>query len=140
MEVFTWTHALISATVIPFTYFFLNSFIKEPYRQQFNALMVAGAGAAYFSGSIFDYWEFGFAMIIVYLALRGLKQYYFIGIAWLMHTTWDTIHHFNDNPLLPFAPTSSAGCAVTDVVLAIWFFYGAPSVFDWFRKRRFGRL
>jgi hypothetical protein len=33
------------------------------------------------------------------------------------------------NPIIPFLPISSAGCAITDLMLAVWMFAGAPSVF-----------
>ena len=42
---------------------------------------------------------------------------------------WDLVHHFYGNPIVPSLPASPAGCAITDTLLAIWFFAGAPSVF-----------
>jgi Family of unknown function (DUF6010) len=39
---------------------------------------------------------------------------------------WDVVHHLYGNPIVPFAPLSSAGCAVCDLVLAGWYFAGAP--------------
>jgi hypothetical protein len=45
------------------------------------------------------------------------------------------VHHFYGNPIWPFQPTSSAGCAITDALLAVWFLYGAPSLADLRRRR-----
>ena len=40
---------------------------------------------------------------------------------------WDVLHHLYGNPIVPFAPASSAGCAITDAIIAMWFFADAPS-------------
>ena len=46
-----------------------------------------------------------------------------------LHTGWDVVHHFLRRcPILSFQPTSSAGCAITDLLIALWFFAGAPSL------------
>ena len=45
----------------------------------------------------------------------------------MLHTGWDVVHHLLGLPILSFQPTSSAGCAITDLLIALWFFAGAPS-------------
>ena len=112
----------------------LFSLIKEPARHNFMAIFVAGAGGAYLNGGLGP-WEFPFATLMLYVAYRGLKSYAFIGIGWLLHTSWDVVHHFYGTPIVPFAPKSSAGCAVCDTLLALWFFYQAPSAFEYFRDK-----
>jgi hypothetical protein len=99
--------------------------------------MIGVAGAAYLSGG-FGVWEFVFTAIVTLCAYKGLQSYRFIGIGWMLHTVWDVMHHFYGNPIVPFAPMSSAGCAITDALIAIWFFADAPSVFDCFRTRGAG--
>ena len=94
------------------------------------AIFVAGAGAAYLSGGGFGVWEVAFTTLMVFPAYKGLQSYRFIGIAWLLHTGWDILHHLYGNPILPFAATSSLGCAICDPVLAIWCFAGAPSLLN----------
>ena len=106
----------------------LFSLIKEPERQQFSAIFLAGAGAAYLSGG-FGLWEFGFCAIITLLAYRGLRQYRAIAIGWVLHSGWDIAHHYYGNPIIPFAATSSIGCGVCDLVLAAWYAMGAPQLF-----------
>jgi hypothetical protein len=91
--------------------------------------MLAGAGAAYLNGG-FGIWEFVFTAVVTYFAYKGLQSYRFIGVGWLFHTGWDLLHHFYGNPIVPFAPTSSLGCAICDPVIAIWCFAGAPSLAD----------
>jgi hypothetical protein len=119
----------IPPVIIACLYIMASSLIPEPSRRNFNAIMIAGAGAAYLSGGL-GVWEFVFTAIVTFCAYKGLRSYRFIGIGWLLHTVWDVIHHFYGNPIVPFAPTSSAGCAITDAIIALWFFAGAPSVFD----------
>ena len=130
---FTWIDG-IAAVFIALVYVALSSFIKEPNRQKINALGIAGAGAAYLSGGL-GYWEFAFCSIMVFVAFKGLHSYYFIGLGWLMHTGWDIMHHLYGNPIVPFSPSSSAGCAICDAILALWFFLKAPSFVDYFNRK-----
>lgn len=125
----------IQAVGIAFVFIALASLLKEPTRQSFNAIFVAGAGAAYLNGGL-GLWEFAFTGVMTWSAWRGLKDYRWIGIAWLLHTGWDVLHHLYGRPIVYFQPSSSAGCAVTDVLLALWFFAGAPSLYDLLRRRR----
>ncbi len=124
----------IPPIVIAVIYIFAASLLKEPSRRHFNAIMIGGAGAAYLSGGGLGMWEFAFTAVVTFCAYEGLQSYRFIGIGWLLHTGWDILHHFYGNPIVPFAPLSSAGCAITDALIAIWFFADAPSVFDFFRR------
>jgi hypothetical protein len=112
----------------------LCSLLQEPSRRNFNAILVGGAGAAYLSGGGLGLWELAFTAVMAFCAYRGLRSYRFIGLAWILHTLWDLVHHFNGHPIIPFIPNSSEGCAITDTLLAIWFFVGAPAVFTWRRE------
>jgi Family of unknown function (DUF6010) len=125
---------VIGPVLVANLYIAACSFFREPNRMNFNAIMIAGASAAYLSGG-FGKWEFAFTAIVTYFAYRGLRSYNFIGIGWLFHTGWDVLHHLYGKPIVPFAPTSSLGCAICDPVIAIWCFAGAPSVYDLFRRR-----
>ena len=119
---------VVSAVLIGIAYALLNSFLAEPHRRRFNALMVAGAGAAYLSSGAFGPWELAFTAAVTYCACRGLESWAFIGAAWLLHTALDVLHHLKGAPILPFAHTSSLGCAICDPVIAIWCFTGGRSV------------
>jgi hypothetical protein len=110
------------------------SLLQEPKRQNFMAIMIAGAGAAYLNGGL-GKWEFAFTTVMTYVAYHGLRSYNFIGVGWLLHTGWDVLHHLYGNPIVPSLPGSSLGCAICDPVIAIWCFAGAPSVYQLFRKR-----
>jgi hypothetical protein len=107
----------------------LASLLREPTRQKFMAILVAGAGAAYFNGGL-GAWELGYTSVATYVAFRGLSSYRFVALAWLMHTTWDVAHHLWGSPIISFAPRSSFQCAICDVVIAAWFFFGARSVYE----------
>src|ERR1700737_3964846 len=80
-------------------YIFACSFFKEPSRRNSNAIMIAGAGAAYLNGGL-GIWEFAFTAIVTYFAFEGLRSYRFIGIGWLFHTGWDVIHQLYGNPIV----------------------------------------
>jgi len=112
----------------------IMSLVREPARQHFNAIFVAGAGAAYLNGGL-GLWEFPFIAVATAAAYLGLRSYRFIGIAWLLHTAWDVVHHLYGNPIWPWMPLSSFGCAVLDALIAMWFLAGAPSVFSLARSR-----
>ena len=125
---------LIAPIFVALVYICACSFFEEPNRRHFNAIMIGGAGAAYLNGG-FGVWEFVFTAVVTYFAYAGLRSYRFIGIGWLLHTGWDVTHHLYGNPIVPFSPTSSLGCAICDPVIALWCFAGAPSVFDLIRYR-----
>jgi hypothetical protein len=103
------------------------SFVSEPTRRTFNAILVAGASGVYLNGG-FGVWELLYPLIALPVAYRGLQSYRFVGLAWLMHASWDLPHHLWGNPIWPFMPTSSFGCIIFDALIAVWFFAGAPSV------------
>ncbi|MEU0384921.1 DUF6010 family protein [Streptomyces chartreusis] len=117
-------------------YALLMSLIREPHRRRLNAVMVGGAGAAYLSGGGMGGWEFPFTALLAYVAFRGLESWTWIGIGWLLHTAWDIVHHIKGNPIIPFAHTSSLGCAICDPVIALWCLRGGPSLIDLVRGRR----
>ena len=125
---------LLMPVVIALIFIALISLIKEPARQNFMAIMIGGAGSAYLSGG-FGKWEFVLPSILTYCAYKGLVSYRFIGIGWLLHTGWDILHHLYGNPIIPFAPTSSLGCAICDPVIALWCFAGAPSWSEVLRRK-----
>jgi hypothetical protein len=105
------------------------SLVREPARRNINAIIVAGASGVYLSGGGFGPWELLFPVVAVPVAYQGLCAYPFIGIAWLMHSGWDVLHHLWGNPIWPFMPTSSFGCMIFDALIAVWFLAGAPSIF-----------
>jgi hypothetical protein len=101
--------------------------LREPGRQKFSAVFLAGAGAAYLSGGL-GLAEFAFCALITYLAYRGLDNYRYIAIGWVLHTCWDLVHHYHGNPIIIFDPTSSIGCAICDLGLAAYYAMGAPAI------------
>jgi len=124
---------MLSPLIVAVVFIAACSLLKEPSRRNLSAIMIAGAGAAYLNGGLMG-WEFAFCALITVLAYWGLKDYRFIGAGWALHTAWDVVHHLYGNPIVPFVPASSAGCAICDSVLAVWYFRGAPSIFTWFHR------
>jgi hypothetical protein len=126
---------LISPVFVAVAFIAACSILNEPACRNFSAIMIAGAGAAYLNGGLGP-WEFVFCSLMTFIAYWGLQDYRFIGTGWLLHTIWDLVHHFYGTPIVPFVPSSSAGCAICDLGLAAWYFCGAPSIFELFRKAR----
>jgi hypothetical protein len=101
--------------------------VREPARRDVNAILVAGAAGAYLGGGL-GVWELAGPIVVGTLAYFGLRSYRAIGIGWLAHAGWDVVHHLYGNPIWPFMPTSSFGCAIFDSAIAVWFLAGAPSL------------
>ena len=125
---------MVAAPMIAIAFIALCSLLKEPARRHFSALMIAGAGAIYISGGGLGPLEFAFCALMTLLAFRGLSEYRFVAIGWLCHVAWDVVHHLYGNPIVPFDPSSSVGCAICDTFLALWYFCGAPAIQTWFRR------
>ncbi len=131
-------HALdaIKATAVAFGAIGLATLLQylPLSRRQVNAVIVTLAAGAYLNGGM-GVWEFPFAILVASCSYWGLNSYRFIGMAWLLHTGWDIVHHFAGYPMIAWLPTSSGECAITDAILAVWFFLGAPSLWKAFGKR-----
>ena len=124
LQVIDYIGPAVSASV----FVLIMSLVKEPTRRTFNAIFVAGATGVYLSGG-FGPWELLYPTIATPIVFLGLRSYRFIGIAWLMHSYWDIVHHLYGNPIWPFMPTSSFGCMIFDALIGVWFLADAPSVF-----------
>jgi hypothetical protein len=105
----------------------LMSLVKEPARQRYNAILLAGAAGAYLSGGLGP-WELIYPAVGTVVAYQGLRSYRFIGLGWLLHAGWDLVHHAYGHAIWPFMPTSSFGCMIFDTAIAVWFVAGAPSL------------
>ena len=89
---------IVAPVVVATLFIVATSAFKEPQRRNFNAIMIAGAGAAYLNGGL-GIWEFAFTAVVTYCAYKGLNSYGFIGLGWLLHTGWDVMHHLYGSPL-----------------------------------------
>ncbi len=110
----------------------LVSFIKEPYRQKTMVIMLGVAGGVYVNNSL----GLGMpiAILLGYFAYQGLNSYKFIAFGWLIHTVADIFHHIKGYPMIHNDALSSFGCAIFDVIIAIWFLVDAPSIYKPFQK------
>lgn len=124
----------IVAVLIAIAFIVVMSFVRDPARQKINAIIIAGVGSVYWNSGL-GVWEFLFGSLMLFVAFKGLKHYYFIGIGWLLHTGWDIMHHLFATPIVYLEPSSSAGCAVCDPILALWFFLGAPTIWNLHKKQ-----
>src|SRR5262245_650748 len=87
------------------------SLVPEPTRRTVNAVLVAGASGVYLSGG-FGVWELLYPALVTPVVYRGLQSHRYVGLAWLLHASWDLPHHFWGHPIWPFMATSSFGCFV----------------------------
>jgi hypothetical protein len=126
---------VVAPLVVGVVYVVLASLVPEPARQRFNAVVLAGAGAAYLSSGGVGLWELAFTAAVTACAFLGLRSYPWLGVGWLLHTGWDVVHHQLGAEILPTLPGSSFGCAICDPVIALWLILGAPSVVDLVRGR-----
>ena len=124
---FSFPH-IVSALGVAVVWIVGFSLLREPMRHKLSAIMIAGAGAAYLGVGL-EKWELAACIAFTAIAYKGLDDYRFIGLGWAMHTCWDLVHHFYGQPILPFVPDSSAGCAICDLLLAAWYFSGARAFF-----------
>jgi len=104
----------------------LLSRIREPIRLKINAVLVAGFSTIYMGGGL-GAWELLYVAPAAYVAYRALDSYRFVALGWLMHPVWDLVHHFYGQPIWPWVPTSSLGCAVFDPIVALWALTAANS-------------
>ncbi|WP_433789201.1 DUF6010 family protein [Actinoplanes sp. CA-252034] len=127
--------SIVAPILIGLLFILVMALFPDRARQKVNALLIAGAGAVYWSGGLGG-WEFPFGLVMIYVAYRGLASWRWIGVGWLLHTVWDVVHHLKGNPIIPFVPGSSFGCAICDPVIAVWCFAGGRSVVAVFRRSR----
>lgn len=73
--------------------------------------------------------------MMLIIAYKGLNNYTYIGVGWMLHTVWDVLHHLYGNPIIPFDVSSSLGCAICDPIIALWYFLKAPTVFNVFTRK-----
>jgi hypothetical protein len=64
---------ILGPVIVAVVYISLCSLFKEPNRRSFNAIFIAGAGAAYLNGG-FGVWEFVFLAVVTYCAYRGCDR------------------------------------------------------------------
>src|ERR1044072_4112479 len=127
---------VLALVVVGLVYVALCSLVPEPSRQKVNAVMVAGAGAAYLSGGALGLAELAFTAAVTFCAYRGLTTYAWLGVRWLPHTAGDGVHHPEHAPILPAPADCSFGCAIGAPVIAVGLFRGAPSVWSRLSPRR----
>jgi hypothetical protein len=127
---------VVAPVLVGLAYVAVCSLAPEPARQKINAVMVAGAGAAYLSSGAMGMAEVAFTAAVTVCAYLGLSRYAWLGVGWLLHTGWDVVHHLKSAPIIPELAHSSFGCAICDPVIALWLFLGAPSVWAWLSARR----
>jgi Family of unknown function (DUF6010) len=130
---FTLAHFWLAVILFPI-FVTVMSLLKEPWRQKINAGLIAVAGGAYINGGLFPFDNL-FNILLVFIAYKGLQDYKFIALGWILHTFFDIVHHFYANPIDPTIPYSTNVCAFFDPLIALWFFFGAPSIFGLARKK-----
>jgi hypothetical protein len=70
---------VVAPVVVATLFIVATSAFKAPQRRHFNAIMLAGAGAAYLNGGL-GLWELAFTAVVTSCAYKGLNAYGFIGL------------------------------------------------------------
>jgi Family of unknown function (DUF6010) len=130
---FTLANFILAIILAPI-FIIIMSLLKEPLRQKINAGLIAVAGGAYINAGLMPFDQL-FNVVLVFVAYKGLQNYKFIALGWIIHTCWDIVHHFYGHPIDFAVPESTNVCAFFDVLIAIWFFFNAPSVFDYVKAK-----
>jgi hypothetical protein len=118
---------IVSGFMIAAIWIYGFSFVSEPRRRQVNCILVGLAAATYGNHS-FALIEAAGTIIVLTLGILGLGDYRWLGVAWLVHSGLDIAHHIANDPMFRYFPASSFACAITDPILALWFFAGAPDI------------
>src|SRR5436853_7853912 len=113
LQVMDWIGPAIGAAV----FVLIMSVVNTRVRLRLDAVPAAGAAGVYLSGGLGP-WELLYPALVTPLLYFAIESFPLIGVAWLMHAAWDTVHHFYGNPIWPFMPTSSFGCLVFDCLIA----------------------
>ncbi len=130
----TTTIGILAGFIIPIIWIWSFSAVSEPRRQQVNCILVGLAASTYGNHS-FGPIEAAGTMTVLTFGILGLSNYRWLGAAWLTHAGLDIAHHLVSDPMFRYFPASSLGCAVTDPILALWFFADAPDIRDAIAKR-----
>lgn len=130
---FTFANFMLASILSPI-FIAIMSLIKEPFRQKINAGLIAVAGGAYINAGLMPFDQI-FNILLVFIAYKGLQNYKFIALGWMLHTCWDIVHHFYGQPIDFSVPDSTNVCAFFDPMVAVWFYMGAPSIFDVVKKK-----
>ena len=123
------TQHYVIPVVVAIVYVLINSKLSETMRMRVGAISAAGFPALYLNGG-FGAWEFVYALVALVPAYYAQQSFKAIGVAWLMHGAWDLPHHLFGNTIWLSDPSSSLGCAIMDPLVAVWYFAGAPSIFE----------
>ena len=126
---------ILAGLIMPAIWICGFSAVPEPQRRQVNCILVGVAASTYGNHS-FGSIEAAGTIIVLTLGILGLSNYRWLGAAWLVHTGLDLAHHLVNDPMFGYFPSSSLGCAVTDPILALWFFAEAPDIRDVIKQLR----
>jgi hypothetical protein len=96
----------------------LMSHVPQPTRRTLYAAIAVGASGVYISGGGFGVWELLCPLVAMPMAYRGLASYRATGVAWLVHSAWDLLHHLWvwSRPRPTSGQTSSCHCHFVSLV------------------------
>lgn len=107
----------------------LAGLIREPFRQRAMVIVLAYAAGVFLNDPFAPYGLI-VSLLVALLAGLGLTNYRWIALDWVIHSAWDTCLHMEGHGVAGLDPMTSFACAVVDPIIALWLWFGAPSVLN----------
>jgi Family of unknown function (DUF6010) len=118
-------------------YVALFSLVREPSRRFISVALLASSASLYYDGKL-GIWDKLFWLGIVGCAFVACRWYPGLAIGWLLHTTWDLLSFHAGQALSDNTLRINLHCAIFDPIIATWFVFGAPSVWELAKRRKLG--
>jgi Family of unknown function (DUF6010) len=130
------TAPLAAATVLgALIYIGVFSLIPEPSRRYLSIVALASGSSLYYDGGL-GAWDKLFWLGVMGLAFAGFRWYPAIGVGWIVHTIWDVLNFRVGHGLETNVLRINLHCAIFDPIIALWFAFGAPSVWELLKRRK----
>jgi Family of unknown function (DUF6010) len=111
------------------------SLVREPSRRYLSVVALASGSSLYYAGGLGG-WDKLFWLTVMGFAFAGCRWYPAIGIGWIVHTAWDIFNFRAGHALETGVLRINLHCAIFDPIIALWFAFGAPSVWELLKRRR----
>jgi Family of unknown function (DUF6010) len=124
----------VSTVLGALVYIGVFSRIPEPSRRRASIVLLASGASLYYDGALGG-WDKLFWLVIMGFAFGAFRWYPSLAIGWLVHTTWDLLSFHAGQALEGNTLRINLHCAIFDPTIALWFAFGAPSIWTLLTRR-----